>query len=451
MNIPDFTATQLVEAYRKHELSPLEVANALVEHTESMENEIEAWAHWDPEISRARAGGLAADQQENSNASLYGVPIGVKDVFNTKDFPTEMGSLIWKGFHAGNDARIVFNLLYDGGFTFGKTTTSEFAVHHPTKTRNPHDLERTPGTSSAGSAAAVACGMVPVALGTQTGGSITRPASYCGVYGYKPTFGLIPRTGVLKTTDTLDTIGWFARSVEDIELLFESARVKGLDYPVVNEKVQPRSLPENARVGIYRGPLWQGADSSATQAFEEAVEKIQKQTKWEFEEFNVPDFESIYKDHELIYCKALSYYFKAEVRSAKVQISDVLNDMLDRGDMIAPDEYIGAIERQSKRTREMDKLFTFDFGLTLSAYGEAPVGLDAPDIPDSCKVWTYLGMPALNIPALKGAAGKPVGLQIIGRKYSDYDVLKAGQMIADRLGFGEGIPPVTTSQTVRFA
>ncbi len=443
--IPEYTASQLVAAYAREELTPADVVAGLVAHTEALDGDVEAWAHWNPDVPRARAGGLPRDRETHRPLSLYGVPIGVKDVFNTKDFLTEMGSLIWQDFHAGNDARVLFNLLYEGGISFSKTTTSEFAVHHPTKTKNPHDLERTPGTSSAGSAAAVACGMVPVALGTQTGGSIVRPASYCGVYGFKPTFGLIPRTGVLKTTDTLDTVGFFARSAADLRLVFEAARVKGRDYPIVNEKVQPRELPEQARVAIYRGPLWSGADASSVEAFEQLVNQLREKTQWQFEEREIPDFEAIYEDHELIYCKALSYYFKAEVRSAKVKISDVLNDMLDRGEEITSEDYLTALDRQSRHTRAMEQAFDCDFGLTLAAYGEAPVGLDAPDIPDTCKVWTYLGMPALSLPVLQGSAGMPVGLQLIGRKYSDYDVLSAAQQISTHVGFDEGIQPVQVS------
>ena len=160
------------------------------------------------------------------------MPIGVKDIINTADFPTQMGSPLWNGFTPGNDARVVFNMKRAGGLVPGKTVTAEFAVHTLGKTINPWAPERTPGTSSSGSAVAVALGMVPAALGTQTAGSIVRPASFCGVWGMKPSFGLIPRTGMLKTTDSLDTVGFFAGHAADLQRLFDGLRVDGRDYPV---------------------------------------------------------------------------------------------------------------------------------------------------------------------------------------------------------------------------
>ena len=170
-------------------------------------------------------------ETKNKKLPLYGIPVGIKDIFNTYDAPNSFGSEIYKSYLPGNDARIVFDIRDKGGIVFGKTYSSEFAVHNPTPTLHPIDKKLSPGTSSAGSAVAVAKKMVPIAIGSQTAGSIIRPASYCGVLGFKPTFGTIARTGVLKTADTLDTIGFFSNYTDDIELIFNSVRQKGRNYP----------------------------------------------------------------------------------------------------------------------------------------------------------------------------------------------------------------------------
>ena len=218
---------------RSRELSAVEWARSCAERVEELESGVGAWAYFDREKVLAQARCLDKKIAHGQTlGELCGVPIGIKDTFNTQDMPTSMGSPIWEGFRPGNDARVVFYLRQADGVIAGKTVTAEFAVHAPGKTVNPHAPGYSPGTSSSGSAAAVAAHMVPLALGTQSAGSIIRPASYCGVYGFKPSFGLVPRTGILKTTDTLDTVGVFARVPEDLNLLFEVIRVHGENFPV---------------------------------------------------------------------------------------------------------------------------------------------------------------------------------------------------------------------------
>src|SRR3990167_8157472 len=192
----------------------------------------------------------------NEARLLECIPVGVKDIYNTADFPTQMGSPLWKDFTPGNDARAVYHLKRQGANIVGKTVTAEFAVHALDKTLNPYDATRTPGTSSSGSAVAVSMGMVPAATGTQTAGSIVRPASFCGVYGCKPSFGTIPRTGMLKTTDSLDQIGFFTVHAEDLRRLFDSMRVKGENYPISNaalaDESRQKSKGDKWRVGFAR-------------------------------------------------------------------------------------------------------------------------------------------------------------------------------------------------------
>jgi len=429
--IHELTATEIVEAIRVGHLTAVEVARVLVDRIARLEPALKAWAVFRPEQVLAEADRVdRAIAQGSHRGTLLGVPVGVKDIFNTQDYPTQMGSAIWRDYQPGNDARVVFNLRYEGGVVFGKTQTSEFAVHEPTETRNPRNFEHSPGTSSSGSAAAVACGMVPVALGSQTGGSTIRPASYCGVFGFKPSFGLVPRTGVLKTTDTLDTVGWFARSIADIELVFETLRVRGANYPFVERNVIRHPFSPMTRLGFYKGPHWAAATPDAREAIQKVLERLAVRG-FDVESIDIPDAEDIYNEHEVIYCKALSYYFKGERRNDRSLISGVLDDMLERGSHITPEAYHQAVWKQAEQTQHMEDTLDVNAIVCLSAAGEAPLGLRTPDLADTCKIWTYLGMPSLSIPVMTGANGLPIGLQIVGRKYSDYAVLDIASRIWD--------------------
>ncbi|MEO6054545.1 MAG: amidase, partial [Chthoniobacterales bacterium] len=215
----DFRKTDIAslhEAIQSGELRFSDIAESCIAHYDRTQETYHPWVRFDAELLRKTAGELQArfDSQKTLRP-LDGIPIAVKDIFNTIDFPTEMGSPLWKDFTPGNDARIVFQAKQAGAMIPGKTVTAEFAVHALNETINPHDPTRTPGTSSSGSAAAIALGVVPVSLGSQTAASVVRPASFCGIYGYKPSFGTIPRTGTLKTTDSLDTLGFFTASSAD--------------------------------------------------------------------------------------------------------------------------------------------------------------------------------------------------------------------------------------------
>jgi len=430
------TATEISGLIERRDVSALEVTDAALRRIALLEPLIHAWAWLDPDRARDQArrvdAGLAAGL--DGPHLLRGVPVGVKDIFNTADMPTEMGSRIWAGFRPGNDARIVFNLRYDGAIIPGKTRTSEFAVHEPTDVRNPHQLTHAPGTSSAGSAAAVASGMVPLALGSQTAGSCIRPASYFGVFGFKPTFGTVPRTGVLKTADTLDTVAWFARSIDDVERLFEVVRVRGRNYPLVDANVVRRPLTEPIAIAVVRGPHWSDATPAAQRVLTEAADHLRASGRFAVDEIEIPEAAEIYDDHELIYCKALSYYFRGEQRNDRSKISGVLTGMLERGEVTTPEAYHRAVARQAELTRRLNEEFRYAAYLTLSASGEAPRGLQSPDLPDTCKIWTYLGMPALSIPAAAGPNGLPIGLQVVAPKYADYRLLDVGRAIVDALG-----------------
>jgi Asp-tRNA(Asn)/Glu-tRNA(Gln) amidotransferase A subunit family amidase len=429
LDIWKLTAEKLSNLLTKGEVSALDVAKAHLDRYKTVEPKIHAFVHFDEE--KVLSAAKALDEKKNSGMAksrFWGIPVGIKDIYNTLDYPTEMGSNIWKGFTPGNDARVVDRFRKEDFLLLGKTKTSEFAVHEPTDTTNPHDIRRAPGTSSTGSAAAVAAGVVPIALGSQTGGSTIRPASYCGVVGYKPSFGLIPRTGVLKTTDTLDTIGWFTRSVKDAEDIFELTRVRGPNYPYVEENVVKRQK-NKFRVAVLDLPDSLAGESYARDSLSRFSDSLSGNSSISLERFQIPEIEEIYEQHELIYSKALSYYFKGEKRNDREKISGVLLSMLDAGEKCSAEAYHQAIQRQAYLTRKYQKEISADVMITLGSSGDAPIGLNSPDRPDSCKIWTYLGCPALNLPIFKSPDEMPFGLQIISAKYNDYSVFAFAELI----------------------
>ncbi len=409
-----------------------------VERIERLDPDIHAWTYFDREQALGQAEQL--DEKFFSGTPmgrLAGIPIGVKDIFNTKDMPTQMGSPIWKGFQPGNDARVVHYLRMADAVIMGKTVTAEFAVHTPGPTRNPHDLSRSPGTSSSGSAAAVAAGMVPMALGTQTAGSIIRPASYCGVYGFKPSFGLIPRTGVLKTTDTLDTIGMFAQSVEDLETLFDVIRVRGRDFPTSERGLHRRSVQRMIlktrpwKIAYVTGPKWYDAEPYARGALSEFVFAMEDDLS-NIAVTNValpPLFELAHDVHAIIYDKTLAYYFREEFKQHTL-VSPVMYDIIKRGNQVTLDQYKAALKCQRMIARAADKIFEdYDVIINLSTGGPAPL-FGSFDRPDNCLIWTLCGLPTVSVPAFTGPNGLPFGLQVVGRRYSDYLVLQFCKTLA---------------------
>ena len=388
-----------------------------------------AWEHVDGERALAEA---AAAQP----GPLHGVPFGVKDVFNTQYLPTTMGSDVWAGFTPGNDARAVFNARRAGGAVLGKTVTAEFGVHEPGRTRNPHDLSKSTGTSSSGSAAAVAAGMVPWALGTQTAGSIVRPASYNGVYGFKPSYGAIPRTGILKTTDTLDTVGVLSRHPADLRVLLEALRVHGSNYPLIARTLDasgPSRLgrPRVALLAEGLGErLWSGVDVDARVALAAAAERIEAAGAEVVPIVLPAELQHAHTVHATIYERALAYYFSIEAEQPET-LSASFQAMLARGRSVSLDVYAAALDDQETLRRAFDAwVADYDAVVTLSTIGSAPEwGADDPD--DSALIWTLCGAPAVSIPALTCANGMPLGLQVVGRRWHDHALLDVVDWLAE--------------------
>jgi Asp-tRNA(Asn)/Glu-tRNA(Gln) amidotransferase A subunit family amidase len=352
-----------------------------------------------------------------------------------------MGSPLWKGHLPGNDARVVFYLREQGAIVPGKTVTAEFAVHTLNETMNPHDVSKTPGTSSSGSAVSIALGVVPVALGTQTAASIVRPASFCGVYGCKPSFGLIPRTGMLKTTDSLDTIGYFTLHYEDLIRIFNVVTVKGPNYPLSNDALhdkgrQSKPLNRPWKVAFAKTHTWKYAPDYAKDAVTQWKEKISMDSGIAIIDVALPaEMERSHEVHATIYNKTLSYYFKEEYKNSSL-VSPIMNDLIARGNRLTAADYHKALADQRELCVLMDRFLTqYDVVVSLSTAGEAPLRM-VMESPDPGLMWTMTHLPVISVPQFISPNGLPYGLQLVSRRYNDYLLFS----FADYLRMKELIP-----------
>lgn len=420
-------AAEAARAIATRRISARELVTACLAQIERWDGVVHAWAYLDPDLALAQADRVdEAIGCGETPGPLAGVPIGVKDIFNTADMPTQMGSPLFRGFTPGNDARVVHSLRMAGAVIPGKAVTAEFAVHAPGPTENPHRVGHIPGTSSSGSAAAVASYMVPAAIGSQTAGSIIRPASYCGVYGFKPSFGVVPRTAMLKTTDSLDTVGWVARNVDDLALMFETLRVKGPDYPISEAALTDssrQSKPDGQpwRIAQVKGPCWDEAQPYVHSAVERLAERLKDTGAVMVELVDTPaELAEAHEVHATIYDRALAYYFKEEFAQHTL-VSDQIYEIIERGNRISVDQYQEALERQRKIAQSMEQLFLsgYDAILDMSTASAALPGLDSIDLPDHALVWTLGGLPSVSLPVAQSPDGLPLGAQLAARRFND--------------------------------
>jgi Asp-tRNA(Asn)/Glu-tRNA(Gln) amidotransferase A subunit family amidase len=320
----------------------------------------------------------------------------------------------------------------------GKTVTTELAVFSPGKTKNPHNLDHTPGGSSSGSAAAVACGMIPLAVGTQTNGSVIRPASFCGVYGYKPTFGYISRHLVLPQSRPLDQVGVYGRSIEDLALIAET--LTGYDANDPDSIMQARrelfhtqaeQSPVEPRLAFVKTPVWDQADPFTRSSFEELVEVLGESAA----EFPLPDvFNGAHEHHRQIMEADLARSFAAEYRDGSDQLSDMLKEMIERGQEVLAVDYNNAVAAQDIYYGTFGKVFEWhDAIITPATVGEAPAGLESTGSPMFCTIWTLCGMPAISLPLLQGENGLPLGVQLVGPRGDDARLLRTARWLVDRL------------------
>ncbi len=416
----------LVQSLATGDLAPEEMAEASIDRIDLYNSSYKVFVAHEPDRLRNAAAASRAHLLSGGPVRpLEAVPLGIKDTFNTADLPTQMGSRLWAGFTPGNDARAVFNCRRDGALVAGKTVTSEFAVHAPSETLNPYDPVRISGTSSSGSAVAVAMGMTPAALATQTADSIVSSASFCGVYGCKPSFGLIPRTGILKAADTLDTVGFFSLHSEDLRLLLDALRVHGLNHPISHAALadpQRRNAPQGRPWRIATADLSQhsAVPAYAQKSFTDFINTVQNFSGFEIVELPLPqEFQPIREVHAALYSKAFFHSFGDGLRD-KEQLSPAVLWLLEQGKAVTAEQYRDALLAQTRIAKAMDDFFAdCDAMVCLATNGVAPLR-DEKELPTSGLPWTAAYLPTVCAPAFRSTEGLPFGIQILARRYDDY-------------------------------
>lgn len=434
MNDPSgLTIGEAAAEIAKGNLKPSELVEACVARAAAVDGDVRAWVSFDPD--KARMAGRLADTKPATQA-MHGIPFGVKDIIETIDFPTGYGTPIYHGHHGGRDAACVALLKEAGAIVLGKVVTTELAHFHPGKARNPHATTHTPGGSSSGSAAAVAAGMVPVALGTQTTGSVLRPASYCGVYGFKPSYGDVSRSGVFECVASFDTVGWFTRSPEDIELV-RRALVRLPSAAASEPVLEPIDIGA-LRIGLFRSPAWEAAEGYMQELVEGAARRLSSAGA-KVADVAAPGWFADLAD--LHRCVA-GFEFARAITFERVERGHLLSPKLvegrcgdglrtSYGDYAAAQEAL-AQARMSYAAMRQD----YDLLLTPAAPGEAWSGLGATGDPVFNTAWTALHVPTVSMPAFTGPSGLPVGLQLVGHYRRDADLLRAVSAASQALDVG---------------
>ena len=408
VELADLTATEMARRMRAGTLAPETLMHACLERIAAREGDVRAFAHFDPASARVASA---------ARGPLYGLPIGVKDVLDTADMPSQYGSPIWAGHRPRADAAAVAWARAAGAVVIGKTVTTEFATRTPGPTANPHDPARTPGGSSSGSAAGVAAGFFPLAFATQTAGSIIRPAAFCGVVGYKPSFGAIARNGMKVMSESLDTIGAMARSVADCALFVGAVARRDLG--------DPERKPDRApRIGVCRSPSWSHAAPETQALLSDAADRLARAGA-QISRRELPESMQALDDaHPLVMQAESAAAMGWELLAARDRISDSLLERLEWGlshDAADLDRARAVfVASQNALPGAMEGL---DILLTPSAMGEAPLGLHSTGEPVFNSYWTALHGPCVTVPAGKGPNGMPLGIQIVGRRGEDRETL----------------------------
>lgn len=413
------SALDLVRRIDAGELTPASVVAMCAQAIANHEDAVGAFAALDVErarqIVKLDASGLAA-------LPLRGLPVGVKDIFDTEGVPTEYGSPIYAGHRPKTDAALVTAVRAAGGIVLGKTVTTEFAYLHPGRTRNPHNLEHTPGGSSSGSAAAVAAGMLPIALASQTGGSTIRPAAFCGVAGLKPSFGLLPVSGMKGMACTFDTVGLMAAGVADVAYALSAISCR--DYNVHT------ATPPTLRIALVRTNAWSEASKPMQHAVESALYSAKAAGAQVQELVLPPVFEEAYRIHATIQGCEFHRAMAFEYSRHRDQISLALRKAIEAGAVVTVEEYEEALRIAERARRELAELMTgVDVLLTASALDSAPRGLNSTGTSRFNRLWTLLGTPCINVPGLFDETGLPLGVQIIGRFGEDHLALMAAYFV----------------------
>jgi Asp-tRNA(Asn)/Glu-tRNA(Gln) amidotransferase A subunit family amidase len=401
------------------------VTRDCIERIAAREPTVKAWVNFDPELALAQAHAL---DREPRRGPLHGVPIGIKDIIETFDMPTELGSPIYRGYRSTADAACVALLRRAGAVILGKTATCELAGMAPAATTNPHNAAHTPGGSSSGSAAAVADFMVPAALGTQTGGSVLRPSSFCGVFGYKPTYNTFNKAGMKPAAESIDTIGWIARSIEDLALLTAILRM--------DEPAPPRGVDAAPRIGICRTELWDSAQAETKHAVENAATALSKagavvrDVDLPAEFAGLPGLARRTINHfERAACMAFEW------DNHRAALSPQMQRYIESGLKTRRADYVDAWRRVEQGRALLPDIFKgIDVLLAPCVPGEAPKGLGSTGDPSVQAMWTALHTPTMTLPTHRGPNNLPVGIQLVAQRYDDDRLFACARWIWDRIG-----------------
>ena len=425
MQIWQLGAAQASAMIGRGELRSEDLTRACLARIAEREPHVKAWAHLDAEGALAQA---RARDREPRRSPLHGIPVGIKDVIRTADLPTTFNSPVYAGHRPSEDAHAVAVLRALGAVILGKTQTLEFAcggAYPPT--RNPWDLQRTPGGSSSGSGAAVADGMVPLALGTQTGGSTIRPAAFCGVYGMKPTWGRIPLDGIKGYSPALDTVGLYGRSAADLRLLLQA-------YALDDAGDTPPHAPARLRLGVCRTPYWAEAEGEAQSAFDAALGRL-REAGVQLVDLPWPEgCDDINRWQDEVMQDGGRYAFWPERLNHPERLHADFQAKLDNHLGLTPARMRDALDGIAlTRAAFENSLSGLDGALGLSAPGPAPIGLHTQGMATFNRMWTALQVPCVSLPGLWTAQGLPMGLQLIGRRYDDAPLLAVAQTLATLL------------------
>jgi len=437
-DLATLTAIEAAERIASGDMRAEDYVGACLSRIAAVDDKVRAFVHLDAEHALAQARALD-ERRRNGKAvgPLHGVPVAIKDIFDTADYPTECGSPLLKGRRPLHDCTAVSRLREAGAVIIGKTVTTEFAYYHPGPTRNPHDLERTPGGSSSGSAAAVAAGMVPLAIGSQTNGSMIRPAAFCGVYGVKPTHGTISRHGALMLSKALDHVGAFARSVADVALMLDVLTGYDANDSDTRLAAAPDCLeiaasepPVPPRFAFVRTPIWDKAESETRAAFENFVAQLGDRA-------SVIDlggsYASAWDDQRVIMAVDMAHNLNAIVARNPDAASKTLRDFLAEGSQVPAVRYLAALDNAKRYAAGLGEVFKeYDAIITPASTGVAPKG-EATGSPMFCSLWTLTGLPALSLPLLKGEGGMPLGVQLIGERGDDARLLRTANWLVNAL------------------
>ena len=434
------SALQAAQKIREGWLTSVELTTACLQRIEQTDAQLRAWVYVDPEAALEQAAELDEIRRSGrATGLLHGVPVGLKDIIDVKDTPTRRGSSIFQDRKPNSDAKIVERLREAGAVLLGKTATTELAFVHPTNTCNPHNPEHTPGGSSSGSAAAVAGFHVPLAIGTQTNGSVIRPASFCGTYGFKPTRGIIPRTGLLKTSNTLDQVGVFARSLDDVALLTDAIGIYDPLDTASYSRPRPAMLaganaepPVDPDLAWLELPFLDRLTQDGRDGLEEVIGALGKR----IERVEAPPlFDSLIDAQRIIHEFEICQHLAETFENNWDQISSTLKPIVERGRGISKDQYQQALGIVEMTEQYFDQFFLdFDAVVTPAATGEAPlISAGGTGDPVFSTIWTLAGLPCLTMPILTNGSGLPIGVQLIGGKEEDDRLLRTANWMLTKV------------------